>query len=73
MERETVKNVVRLMLRVVARIARRTRTPADDLMTSILQNNEPRLVDAVLALAAKQPPLSDEDVSKALEQVGIKV
>jgi hypothetical protein len=73
MDREVVTKVVRLMLRVVARIARRTRTPADDLMTSILQTNEQRLVDVVAALALCQEPLSDEDITRALEQVGIKV
>jgi hypothetical protein len=74
MDREEVKQVVRLMLRVVGRIAKRTRSPADDLLTSILQTNESRLAEVVFALAARgDQAVTDEEVTKALEQVGIKV
>jgi hypothetical protein len=74
MDRESVKIVVRATLMVMARIAKRTRTQADDLLSSILQTNEERIVDAVMALSSHpdQPP-TDDQVVKALEQVGIKV
>jgi hypothetical protein len=48
MDRESVRLTVRTTLILLARLAKRTRTPADDLMASILQVNEERLVDAVL-------------------------
>jgi hypothetical protein len=74
MDRESVRLVVRTTLILMARLAKRTRTQADDLMTSILQVNEDRLVDAVMQLvhSADQPP-TDEQVVQALERVGIKV
>jgi hypothetical protein len=73
MDREAAHQIVRLMLRVIARIARKTRTPADDLMTSILQSNEQRLVDVVVALGQRDQPVTEDDIARALEQVGIKV
>jgi hypothetical protein len=61
-------------LALLARIAKRTRTPADDLMASILQSNQERLVEAALSLLRNpdQPP-TDEQVVAALESVGIKL
>ena len=75
MDRDSVKTVVRATLALMARIAKRTRTQADDLLTSILQANEERLVDAALALLSdtvgRQP--TEEQVAQALERVGIRV
>jgi ribose 1,5-bisphosphokinase PhnN len=62
-------------LTLTARIAKRTRSQADDLLTSILRANEERLVDAVVALLADsggQPPTEDQ-VVQALKSVGIEV
>ena len=50
MDRDSVKTVVRATLMLMTRIAKRTRTQADDLLTSILQANEERLVDALVVL-----------------------
>jgi hypothetical protein len=74
MEREQVRTVVRTTLLVQARLSRRTRTLADDLMTSILQANEERIVDAVLKLLAspEQPP-TEQQVVEAIEAVGIRL
>lgn len=74
MERDNVKLVVRTTLILLTRIAKRTRTQADDLMASILQANEERLVDAVLKLLSRpdQPP-TEQQVVEALVNVGIKV
>lgn len=75
MDRDSVKTVVRATLMLTARIAKRTRTQADDLLTSILQANEERLVDAVLVLLADHGglPATEERVVQALESVGIRV
>ena len=75
MDRDNVKTVVRATLTLTARIAKRTRTQADDLLTSILQANEERLVDAVVALLSEtggQPPTEDQ-VVQALQRVRIEV
>lgn len=74
MDRESVRLVVRTTVLLLGRISKRTRTVADDLMASILQVNEDRLVDAVFQLSAgtNQPP-SDEQIVAALQAVGIKV
>ncbi|MFO0969968.1 MAG: hypothetical protein U0793_30825 [Gemmataceae bacterium] len=72
MDKESVQVVVRATLALMERIAKRTRTPADDLMTAILRSNQDRLVAATLSLLSgpDQPP-TDEQVVKALESVGI--
>lgn len=74
MERENVKLVVRTTLILLTRIAKRTSTEADNLMATILQANEDRIVDTVLQLLSSpnQPP-TEEQVISALESVGIKV
>ena len=73
MEPEQVRRVVHTTLALVTRISRRTRTPADDLLMSIVQANEARLAEAVAAvLAAGDGPPTDEQLSAALAQVGIK-
>ena len=74
MDRESVRLVVRTTLVLLTRISARTRTAADDLMASILQMNEDRLVDAVLKLLAEsnQPP-TEQQIVEALKSVGIKV
>ncbi len=74
MNRDEVKKVVHTSLALFARIAKRTRTQADDLLAAMLQANEDRLVDAVVTLLADtNAPLTDELITKALEQVGIRV
>ena len=75
MDRDRLKTVVRATLMLMTRIAKRTRTQADDLLTSILQANEERLVDALVVLLSDsggQPPTEDQ-VLQALNSVGIKV
>ena len=74
MDRDEVRVVVRVTLAVLGRIARRTRTQADDLMASILQANEERLVDAVMVLLAHPDDRpTEEQVAAALKSVGIQV
>ena len=75
MDRDSVKTVVRATLMLMARIAKRTRTQADDLLTSILQANEERLVDALVVLLSSSGggAPTDEEVVQALERVGIQV
>ena len=70
----TARAAVRTTLAVLARLARRTRTPADDLLAQMLRANEDRIVAAVTDLLAQpgQPP-SDDDISAALKRVGIDV
>lgn len=75
MDRDSVKTVVRATLLLMTRIAKRTRTQADDVLTSILQANEERLVDAVVALlsdSGERPP-TEQQLAQALERVGIQV
>lgn len=74
MDLDNVRMTVRTVLLVQARIARRTRTPVDDLMTSILQANEERIAEAVLKLLREptQPP-TDQQVAEAIESVGIRL
>jgi hypothetical protein len=74
MDRESVRLVVRTTLVLLTRIARRTRSQADDLMAGILQVNEDRLVETVLKLAVSpsQPP-TEQQVVEALKAVGISV
>lgn len=74
MDRESVKVVVRTTLILLTRLARRTRTQADDLMASLLQANEERLVDAVLKLlSSPDRPPTEEQVAEALAAVGIRL
>jgi hypothetical protein len=74
MDQTAVRTAVRATFAVMARIARRTRTPADDLLTQMLRANEDRLVEAVADLVAQQgQPPSDDDVAAALDRVGITV
>ncbi len=74
MELESVRVVVRTTLILLKRFAKSTRTPADDLLASMLQANEDRLADAVIKLLgnADQPP-TEQQVVEALASVGIKV
>jgi hypothetical protein len=70
----TARAAVRTTIAVLARLARRTRTPADDLLAQMLRANEDRIVAAVTDLLAQpgQPP-SDDDIAAALKRVGIDV
>jgi hypothetical protein len=74
MNRDEVRVVLRTVLTVMGRIARKTSTPTDDFMVAVLNTNEEKLLDAVLELLgqAKQPP-SEEMVAAALLNAGIKV
>jgi hypothetical protein len=73
MDRTAVRTAVRTTLAVMARIARRTRTPTDDVLIQMLKANEDRLVEAVTdALAQANQPPSDDDIAAALDRVGIK-
>ncbi len=74
MDRESVRTVVRVTLMALDPIVKRTRTQADDLMASILQANQERIVDAVvLILQQSDQPPTQEQVLAALQSVGIKV
>ncbi len=75
MDRDSVKTVVRATLMLMTRIAKRTRTQADDLLTAILQANEERLVDALVVLLSDSGGgvPTEEQVVQALERVGIQV
>jgi hypothetical protein len=74
MNRDQVRLVVRVILIALTRITKQTRTQADDMMASILQANEDRVVDAVMDLmgSPNQPP-TEEQVVEALKRVGIHV
>ncbi|MCI0682894.1 MAG: hypothetical protein L0Y71_12395 [Gemmataceae bacterium] len=74
MDRQEVKKVVRATLALLAGIAKKTRTQADDLLVAMLQSDEDRLVDAVAALLAEtgETP-TPEQVARALATVGIRV
>ena len=73
MDPNAARAAVRTTLAVLARLARRTRTPADDLLAQMLRANEDRLVEAVADLLAQagQPP-GDDDIAAALKRVGIE-
>lgn len=73
MEPEDVKAVVRATLLVMARIAKRTRSQADDLLAELLKANEARITEAVASLCREscETP-TEEQVRQALERVGIK-
>jgi hypothetical protein len=74
MDRESVRVVVRTTLILLARLAQRTRTSADDLMASMLEANEDRIVDAVIKLMSiSSAPPTEEQIVEALKSVGIKV
>jgi hypothetical protein len=64
---------VRATLAVMTRIAEKTRTAADDMLTQILCTNEARLTTAVLELAKDQSPPTPERVAAALAAAGIHV
>jgi len=75
MDRDSLKTVVRATLMLMTRIAKRTRTQADDLLVSILQANEQRLVDALVVLLSDSGGgvPTEQQVVQALESVGIQV
>jgi hypothetical protein len=71
---DEARTAVRATLAVMARLAERTRTSADDLLVQLLRANEAKLTAAVLDLAKDpvQPP-TPERIAAALAAVGIKV
>jgi hypothetical protein len=70
---DEVRTAVRTTLAVLTQLARRTRTPADDLLIQLLTSNEARLTTAVAELLRDpvQPPPA-ERVTAALAAVGIR-
>jgi len=73
MTENEVRSAVRAMLAIMDRLARRTRTAADDMLVQILKLNEAKLTAAVAELVKDpvQPP-SPERVAGALAAVGIR-
>lgn len=73
-DQNSVRTVFRVTMAALARIAKRTQTPADDLMAAILRANEDRIVEAVLTLvSAGGDAPTETQISEALEGVGIRV
>jgi hypothetical protein len=70
---DEVRTAVRATLAVLAQLAQRTRTSADDLLIQLLKSNEAGLTTAVADLLKDpvQPPTA-ERVSAALAAVGIR-
>jgi hypothetical protein len=70
---DEVRTAVRTTIAVLARLAEKTRTGADDLLVGLLRTNEARLTTAVASLLKDpvQPP-APERVTAALAAVGIK-
>ena len=74
MDRAAIQTAVRTTLAVLCRVAARTRSQADDLMTQVLCANEAKIVEAVerlLAAQQQQTPPTDEQIAAALKAVGI--
>jgi|GEM_PF-5497638 len=71
---ESARVAVRATLAVMAKLAERTRTAADDILIQLLRANEPKLTDAVAELLQdKVQPPSNERIAAALAHVGIRV
>jgi hypothetical protein len=69
---DEARTAVRTTIAVMAQLAGRTRSAADDLLVQILKSNETRLTTAVIDLL-KEPILpTAERISAALSAVGIK-
>ena len=73
MSQDEVKQVLQTMLTIMAALAAKTRTPADDLMVAILRANQDKLTQAVHALVQEEQPPSAERVAAVLAKVGIHV
>jgi hypothetical protein len=73
MTEDEARAAVRVTLAIMARLAERTRTGADDVLVQILSSNETKLTAAVVELMKDpvQPP-SPERVAAALAVVGIR-
>jgi len=73
MTEDEARIAVRTTFTILARVAAKTRTQADDLLLQMLQANESKIVSAVNALANNpiQPPTA-ELISAALAHVGIR-
>jgi hypothetical protein len=69
---DETRNAVRMTIAVMAQLAGRTRTAADDLLVQILQSNETRLTSAIIDLLKVPTPPTAERISAALAAVGIK-
>ena len=73
MKDDEARVAVRATLAVMARLAERTRTAADDILIQLLKANEPKLTEAVADLLKdKVQPPSNERVAAALAAVGIR-
>jgi hypothetical protein len=73
MTESEARAAVRATLAVMARLAEKTRTAADDVLLQILRSNEAKLTAAVLELTKEATPPTPERVSAALAAVGIHV
>lgn len=73
MTEDEARTTVRATLAVMARLAEKTRTSADDVLIEILRSNEARLTAAVLDLAKDPTPPTPERVAAALSAAGIRV
>ena len=73
MTEDEARTAVRATLALMARLAAKTRTPADDLLVQILHTNEARLATAVLDLTKDPTPPTPERIAAALAAVGIHV
>jgi hypothetical protein len=73
MTEDEARTAVRTTLALMAKIAERTRTAADDLLIQIVRQNEAKLAMAVIELSKDtvQPP-SAERMTAALLAVGIR-
>ena len=69
---DEAQTAVRTTIAVMAQLAGRTRTAADDLLVQILKSNETRLTTAVIDLLKDPTPPTTERISAALAAVGIK-
>ena len=73
MTEDEARIAVRATLAVMTRLAEKTRTAADDVLTQILRSNEARLTTAVLELAKDSTPPTPERIAAALATAGIHV
>lgn len=73
MTEDEARIAVRATLAVMARLAEKTRTAADDMLIQILRANEGKLAAAVLDLTRETTPPTPERVSAALTAAGIRV
>lgn len=72
---DQVKCLVQIITTIMARVARKTATLADDLIVSVLESNQDRIAEAALRLLPRdgcELP-SEAQITIALRDVGIRV